>query len=133
MAKTDNSKTEDDIGGLPPELMTGDQTKTVTPPGADAQKSPEVTGEDTDAEEDDALADEEEVQTGTVSGYVVRKGHTLRHDGKTYRQNTRLNLPADEAKRLIVAGVVVDFDTLRREAQAREAASVSVSSPGVAS
>lgn len=129
MAKTDNSKTEDDLGGLPPELMTGDQTTTVTLPGADVQKSPEVTGEDSDAEEDDAKdgADEEEPD------FVVRKGHTLRHDGKTYRQNTRLNLPADEAKRLIAAGVVVDFDTLRREAQAREAASVSVSSPGVAS
>jgi len=129
MAKTDNSKNEDDIGGLPPELMTGDQTTTVTPPGADVQKSPEVTGEDTDAEEDDDKdgADEEEPD------FVVRKGHTLRHDGKTYRQNTRLNLPADEAKRLIAVGVVVDFDTLRREAQAREAASVSVSSPGVAS
>ncbi|MGX9376071.1 hypothetical protein ACWXV6_14925 [Pantoea ananatis] len=129
MAKTDNSKTEDDLGGLPPELMTGDQTTTVTPPGADVQKSPEVTGEDSDAEEDDDKdgADEEEPD------FVVRKGHTLRHDGKTYRQNTRLNLPADEAKRLIAAGVVVDFDTLRREAQAREAASVSVSSPGLTS
>jgi len=129
MAKTDNSKTEDDLGGLPPELMTGDQTTTVTLPGADVQKSPEVTGEDSDAEEDDAKdgADEEEPD------FVVRKGHTLRHDGKTYRQNTRLNLPADEAKRLIAAGVVVDFDTLRREAQAREAASVSVSSPGLTS
>lgn len=123
MAKTDNSKTGDDIGGLPPELMTGDQATTVTPPGAEVQKSPEVTGEDTDKDG----ADEEEPD------FVVRKGHTLRHDGKTYRQNTRLNLPADEAKRLIAAGVVVDFDTLRREAQAREAASVSVSSPGVAS
>ncbi|WP_052651513.1 hypothetical protein [Pantoea ananatis] len=129
MAKTDNSKTGDDIGGLPPELMTGDQATTVTPPGADVQKSPEVTGEDTEAEEDDDKdgADEEEPD------FVVRKGHTLRHDGKTYRQNTRLNLPADEAKRLIAAGVVVDFDKLRREVQAREAASVSVSSPGVVS
>jgi len=129
MAKTDNSKTGDDIGGLPPELMTGDQATTVTPPGADVQKSPEVTGEDTEAEEDDDkdAADEEEPD------FVVRKGHTLRHDGKTYCQNTRLNLPADEAKRLIAAGVVVDFDTLRREALAREAASVSVISPGVAS
>ncbi|WP_210510202.1 hypothetical protein [Pantoea ananatis] len=129
MAKADNSKTEDDLGGLPPELMTNDQTTTVTPPGADVQKSPEVTGEDTETEEDDDKdgADEEEPD------FVVRKGHTLRHDGKTYRQNTRLNLPADEAKRLIAAGVVVDFDTLRREAQAREAASVSVSSPGVTS
>lgn len=129
MAKADNSKTEDDLGGLPPELMTGDQTTTVTPPGDDVQKSPEVTGEDTEAEEENDKdgADEEEPD------FVVRKGHTLRHNGKTYRQNTRLNLPADEAKRLIAAGVVVDFDTLRREAQARQAASVSVSSPGVTS
>jgi len=129
MAKNDTPKNEDELGGLPPELMTGDQATTVTPPGADVQKSPEVTGEDTEAEEDDDKdgADEEEPD------FVVRKGHTLRHDGKTYHQNTRLNLPADEAKRLIAAGVVVDFDTLRREAQAREAASVSVSSPGVAS
>jgi len=129
MAKNDTPKNEDELGGLPPELMTGDQATPVTPPGADVQKSPEVTGEDTEAEEDDDKdgADEEEPD------FVVRKGHTLRHDGKTYRQNTRLNLPADEAKRLIAAGVVVDFDTLRREAQAREAASVSVSSPGVAS
>ncbi|WP_256852748.1 hypothetical protein [Pantoea sp. Fr+CA_20] len=121
MAKTDNSKTEDDLGGLPPELMTGDQTTTVTPP--------EVTDEDTDGDAEHTENDGDE----DVSGFVVRKGHTLRHDGKTYRQNTRLYLPADEAKRLIAAGVVVDFDTLRREAQAREAASVSVSSPGVAS
>ncbi|PKC39107.1 hypothetical protein [Pantoea ananatis] len=130
MAKTDNSKTEDDLGGLPPELMTGDQTTTVTPPGADVQKSPESSEEentDDEGDNDKDGADEE------AWDFVVRKGHTLRHDGKTYRQNTRLNLPEDEAKRLIAAGVVVDLDTLRREAQAREAASVSVSSPGVAS
>ncbi|MHB9807009.1 hypothetical protein [Pantoea ananatis] len=119
MAKTDNSKTGDDIGGLPPELMTGDQTTTVNPP--------EVTDEDTDGDEEHIWNDRDE----DVSDFVVRKGHTLRHDGETYRQNTRLHLPEDEAKRLIAAGVVVELDTLRREAQARESASVSVSSPGV--
>lgn len=48
---------------------------------------------------------------------VVTKGRTVVHDGKTYGQHTRINLPPNEAIRLEVMGFVLAVSVVRGQLQ----------------
>lgn len=57
---------------------------------------------------------------------VVLKGKFLRHDGEKYPQNTRVSLPEEDAKRLMLLGFVKTHEALLLEAEGNAAQEVSV-------
>lgn len=57
---------------------------------------------------------------------VVLKGKFLRHDGEEYPQNTRVSLPEEDAKRLMLLGFVKTHEALLLEAEGNAAQEVSV-------
>lgn len=63
----------------------------------------------------------------TKVSVVVLKGKLLRHDGGEYRQNSRLDLPEDDANRLISLGFVKAYTVLLLESQQVSEPEVSVS------
>ncbi|CAH0326521.1 hypothetical protein SRABI106_04682 [Rahnella aquatilis] len=69
---------------------------------------------------------ETSADAATVS-VVVLKGKLLRHDGVAYRQNSRLSLSENDAKRLITLGFVKAFEVLLEESQQVSDPAVSVS------
>ncbi|MDC9591610.1 hypothetical protein PSI23_20580 [Xenorhabdus sp. XENO-10] len=91
----------DDPGGLPSELQVG-STDNVAPP--DIQP---VLPEELDS--DEPIAGEEAPE------FVVVKGHTVRHNGADYPENTVISVLGVDAERLIALGVIVRLDDLRAQ------------------
>ncbi|MBC8946797.1 hypothetical protein [Xenorhabdus indica] len=93
-------KTQQEPGGLPPEL----QVET------DAQKL------QTRTEPQQYSGDENEKTTGeNTPEFVVAKGHTVRHNGTDYPENTVIEVFGDDASRLIQLGVIMRLDDLRAQ------------------
>lgn len=67
--------------------------------------------------------------TETTVSVVVLKGKFLRHDGGEYRQNARLDLPENDANRLIALGFVKAYTVLLQESQQVSDPAVSVEGP----
>lgn len=123
-------KTQDnELGGLPPELLVADQQspETLKVDDQDYDNSADTdtdtdTGDDSDDDEDG-----EKLPDGMVS-VVVTKGNTVRHDGCDYLENRAFTLPVADAQRLIGLGVVADVEQLRNLALLRSAPAVTVQS-----
>lgn len=58
---------------------------------------------------------------------VVLKGKSVRHDGESYTQNTRVNLSPSDANRLITSGFVKTLDSVKEEMEAASGQEVSIS------
>lgn len=116
-----------ELGGLPPELMVGEQ-ENGEELKVDGQEPDTDTDTDTDTDDDsDGDQDGEQLPAGMVS-VVVTKGNTVRHDGCDYPENRAFMLPVADAQRLIGLGVVADVEQLRKLALLRSAPAVSVQS-----
>ena len=121
-------KTQDnELGGLPPELLVADQEnpETLKVDDQDFDNSADTdtdTGDDSDDDEDG-----EKLPDGMVS-VVVTKGNTVRHDGCDYPENRAFTLSVADAQRLIGLGVVADVEQLRKLALLRSAPAVTVQS-----
>lgn len=78
------------------------------------------------------MAKEKLTETSTEEtkvSVVVLKGKLLRHDGGEYRQNSRLDLAENDAKRLIALGFVKAFEVLLQESLQVSDPAVSVDAP----
>lgn len=73
------------------------------------------------------MAKEKSTDATTIKTVVVLRGKNIRHDGETYAQNTRVDLPAEAADRLISLGFVKTMDVLLQEAESADADAQSVS------
>ncbi|UNK26222.1 hypothetical protein MNO11_15355 [Serratia plymuthica] len=128
MAKKDQ---DNELGGLPPELLVGDQEsqETLKDEDQDDDNSGDTdTDTDTDTDGDsDQESNSDVVDDGLVT-VVVTKGNTVRHDGQSYPENRTLTLSAEDALRLIGKGVAADVEHLRKLALMRTAPAVSVKS-----
>ncbi|TDB48231.1 hypothetical protein [Photorhabdus khanii] len=102
MAK--KQETENELGGLPPELMVDGQEPKV-----------QVVKE----ENQDFLPEQVAV--------VVTKGNTVRHDSQDYAENKTFSLSVEDATRLIELGVVADVNKLRKQALIQHGPTVTVS------
>ncbi|MGO4743077.1 hypothetical protein [Serratia quinivorans] len=122
---------DNELGGLPPELLVGDQEipETLKVDDQDHDNSADTdTDTDTDTGDDsDDDEDGEKLPDGMAS-VVVTKGNTVRHDGCDYSENRAFTLPVADAQRLIGLGVVADVEQLRKLALLRSAPGVSVQS-----
>ena len=58
---------------------------------------------------------------------VVLKGKSVRHDGESYTQNTRVDLSQSDASRLIASGFVKTLDSVKQEMEAASGHEVSIS------
>lgn len=58
---------------------------------------------------------------------VVLKGKSVRHDGESYTQNTRVELSQSDASRLIASGFVKTLDSVKQEMEADSGQEVSIS------
>lgn len=58
---------------------------------------------------------------------VVLKGKSVRHDGESYTQNTRVELSQNDASRLIASGFVKTLDSVKQEMEADSGQEVSIS------
>ncbi|OTA14296.1 hypothetical protein Xvie_03815 [Xenorhabdus vietnamensis] len=94
-------KTQQELGELPPELQVG-STDDTTPQDTQPAPSDEL-------DSDELSADEETPE------FVVVKGHTVRHNGVDYPENTVIDLQGDDVERLIQLGVVMRLDTLKSQ------------------
>lgn len=114
---------ENELGGLPPELLVGDQEspETLKVDDQDYDNSTD-TGDDSDDDEDG-----EKLPDGMVS-VVVTKGNTVRHDGFDYPENRAFTLSVADAQRLIGLGVAAEVEQLRKLALLRSAPAVTVQS-----
>ncbi|MCE9937708.1 hypothetical protein [Serratia liquefaciens] len=118
---------ENELGGLPPELLVGEQESPETLK-VDTQDHDNSTDTDTDTGDDsDDDEDGEKLPDGMVS-VVVTKGNTVRHDGCDYSENRAFTLPVADAQRLLGLGVVADVEQLRKLALLRSAPAVTVQS-----
>ena len=116
-----------ELGGLPPELMVGEQENgEELKVGGRAPENSTETETETETDDDDDQ-DGEQLPAGMVS-VVVTKGNTVRHDGCDYPENRAFMLPVADAQRLIGLGVVADVEQLRKLALLRSAPAVSVQS-----
>jgi len=57
---------------------------------------------------------------------VVLKGKSVRHDGQSYTQNTRVELPQSDATRLIASGFVKTLDAVKQEMEEASSQEVSI-------
>lgn len=57
---------------------------------------------------------------------VVLKGKSVRHDGESYAQNTRVELSQSDASRLIAPGFVKTLDSVKQEMEAASGQEVSI-------
>lgn len=57
---------------------------------------------------------------------VVLKGKSVRHDGESYTQNTRVDLSQSDASRLIASGFVKTLDSVKQEMEAASGQEVSI-------
>lgn len=110
MAKNKQTQDENELGGLPPELMVDGQEQ-KTPPVAEEENQDTLPEQDIP---DDLIA------------FVVLKGQTVHHDGKKYSQFEQLILSSEDADRLIVLGVVADVNKLRQQALVQHGPTVTV-------
>lgn len=122
---------ENELGGLPPELIVGEQV-TGEELNVDDQAVDNSADTDTDTDTDtgddsDDDEDGEKLPDGMVS-VVVTKGNTVRHDGCDYPENRAFTLSVADAQRLIGLGVVADVEQLRKLALLRIAPAVTVQS-----
>ena len=122
---------ENELGGLPPELIVGEQG-TGEELNVDDQAVDNSADTDTDTDTDTGVdsdddEDGEKLSDGMVS-VVVTKGNTVRHDGCDYLENRVFTLPVADAQRLLGLGVVADVEQLRNLALLRSAPAVSVQS-----
>ena len=122
---------ENELGGLPPELIVGEQG-TGEELNVDDQAVDNSADTDTDTDTDTGVdsdddEDGEKLPDGMVS-VVVTKGNTVRHDGCDYLENRVFTLPVADAQRLLGLGVVADVEQLRNLALLRSAPAVSVQS-----
>ncbi|HGM7154185.1 TPA: hypothetical protein ACKQE6_002732 [Serratia marcescens] len=127
MAKKPQSN---ELGGLPPELMVGEQEnggELKVDSQASENSAETETETETETEDADDVQDGEKLPAGMVS-VVVTKGNTVRHDGCDYPENRAFMLPVADAQRLIGLGVVADVEQLRKLALLRSAPAVSVQS-----
>ncbi|PQQ22158.1 hypothetical protein, partial [Photorhabdus hindustanensis] len=104
MAK--NKQQENELGGLPPELMV------------DGQELPDSQIETVESSSTVPDADDENLSDDQVI-VVVLKGQTVKHDGKEYKEFVQLILSPEDAERLIELGVVADVNKLRQQALAQ--------------
>ncbi|WP_413535062.1 hypothetical protein [Rahnella inusitata] len=58
---------------------------------------------------------------------VVLKGKSVRHDGESYTQNTRVDLSQRDASRLIASGFVKTLDSVKQEMEVASGQEVSIS------
>lgn len=117
MAKNKQQETENELGGLPPELMvdgqeSASQIETV-------EEDP--TAPDTDKQNDDDQGEDEAIVV------VVLKGQTVKHNSKEYKEFVQLTLSREDADRLIELGVVADVNKLRKQALTQHGPTVTVS------
>lgn len=102
MAKK-NQETQDiaeDLGGLPPELQVND----VVDPSVIKEENT-LTAETTESDPPlDNIEHNDEIDTFVV---VVKKGHSVQHNGVLYRENQKITLEDEDAARLLSLGVVV--------------------------
>ncbi|MEX0445208.1 hypothetical protein [Xenorhabdus sp. SGI246] len=93
-------KTQQELGGLPPELQVEtdvQELQTLTEPQQYSDN------------EDEKISGEEGPE------FVVAKGHTVRHNGTNYPENAVIEVFGDDASRLIQLGVIVRLDDLRSQ------------------
>ncbi|WP_387467659.1 hypothetical protein [Photorhabdus sp. RM323S] len=115
MAKNKQQETENELGGLPPELMV------------DGQELPDYQIET--VEEDPAVPDTDDENPADNQGeaiVVVLKGQTVKHNGKEYKELVQLILSPEDADRLIELGVVADVNKLRQQALIQHGPTVTV-------
>ncbi|HGM4943595.1 TPA: hypothetical protein ACKPW5_003059 [Serratia marcescens] len=120
---------ENELGGLPPELLVGEQEIPETLK-VDDQSHDNPTDTDTDTDTGDDSDDDEDGEKlpDSMVSVVVTKGNTVRHDGCDYPENRAFTLPVVDAQRLLGLGVVADVEQLRKLALLRSAPAVSVQS-----
>lgn len=58
---------------------------------------------------------------------VVLKGKSVRHDGESYTQNTRVELSQSDTSRLVNSGFVKTLDSVKQEMEAASGQEVSIS------
>ncbi|MCW7550517.1 hypothetical protein OO184_21950 [Photorhabdus sp. APURE] len=105
MAK--NKQQENELGGLPPELMVDGQEL----PAYQVETAEEdSTVPDTDKQNDDDQGEDEAIVV------VVLKGQTVKHNSKEYNEFVQLTLSKEDANHLIELGVVADVNKLRKQA-----------------
>ncbi|WP_199639591.1 hypothetical protein JEM67_15960 [Serratia sp. PAMC26656] len=77
------------------------------------------------------MANEKKTNTASKAAdqitVVVLKGKSVRHDGDSYIQNTRVNLSQSDASRLIASGFVKTLDAVKQEMEAESGQEVSIS------
>ncbi len=102
MAKKPQEKQDiaEDLGGLPPEL----QVDNVVAPSV-MKEDKTLTAEIT--ESDPPLDDFEHNDETDTFVVVVKKGHSVQHNGVLYRENQKITLEDEDAARLLSLGVVV--------------------------
>lgn len=61
---------------------------------------------------------------------VVLKGKSVRHDGESYTQNSRVELSESDANRLIASGFVKTLEAVKQEMEAASGQEVSISKEG---
>ncbi|ETS31059.1 hypothetical protein BB987_09115 [Photorhabdus temperata] len=111
MAK--KQETENELGGLPPELMV------------DGQELPASQIET--VEEDPTVPDTDKQENQGEVIVVVLKGQTVKHNSKEYKEFVQLTLSKEDADRLIELGVVADVNKLRQQALIQHGPTVTVS------
>ncbi|MCP9269878.1 hypothetical protein M5U04_17775 [Xenorhabdus sp. XENO-1] len=111
-------KSQQELGGLPPELQTG-PIETRVP--AEDEKTSITLDKEAESNSDDV----ESVLSEDIMGsddndpfeFVVVKGHTVRHNGTDYPENAIIYLDGEgehkDAERLLRLGVIVRFDDLK--------------------
>lgn len=73
------------------------------------------------------MGKEKPTKSTATKTVVVLRGKNIRHDGETYAQNTRVELPEEAADRLISLGFVKTMDALLQEAEEADADAQAVS------
>ncbi|WPU24996.1 hypothetical protein RI049_09755 [Cedecea neteri] len=93
----------------------GDATAVIDDLNAGGNTEPD--NKDSDGGEEGRDGEEQrESPEQSVSEYVVLKGNSIRHDGKTYRENEIIPVEGKDADRLLAGGVIGDVEALRRRA-----------------
>lgn len=72
------------------------------------------------------MARDKTTEATDVITVVVLKGKSVRHDGNTYTQNTRVDLSPSDANRLIASGFVKTLDSVKEEMEAASGQEVSI-------
>lgn len=125
-AKAEKTTQADDLGSLPPELLVDGQAsaslaENEPPADSDLAAGTDEADEADDADEADEAndADEaDEAEDDSLRHVVVLKGNTVRHNGESYGEYSKVTMDSTDAERLIRLGKVADLRTLRSKAAA---------------